>query len=140
MSSVSRVSVSSQWPATQGGGTKGSGASCANVVLTPEKEHHASILGDLSINLTPGREDREGKCENCGTAMKSNHKCDEAHKSQLDGTDDDLEKEERGTQTDYHLERDEKETQIVNFVVCCLYKDHPGNTYIQKEKYTKINQ
>ena len=41
------------------GGTRGCGASCTNLELTPEKLLHATNQGDLSLAMTPEKGGRE---------------------------------------------------------------------------------
>jgi hypothetical protein len=58
------------------GGTRGCGANCANLVLTPEKLRHASEEGDLALG-TPEKEGREEQCTICNVFMSSDHQCDD---------------------------------------------------------------
>lgn len=62
--------------ASHPGGSKGCGASCANLVLTPEKLLHASEEGDLALG-TPEKGGREEQCSNCNVFMSSDHQCEE---------------------------------------------------------------
>ena len=60
-----------------GGPSKGHpgqcGQKCFVVLKTPEKERHTSLLGDLSLTLTPGKGSREEQCVNCDADMSPNH-------------------------------------------------------------------
>ena len=57
------------------GGTRGCGASCTNIDLTPEKLLHASNQGDLSL-VTPEKGGREEQCVNCTQVMAAEHQCE----------------------------------------------------------------
>ena len=62
-----------------GGPTKGHfgpcGQKCTVALRTPEKERDLSLLGDLSLILTPGQGSREEQCKNCGAGMAPDHQC-----------------------------------------------------------------
>jgi hypothetical protein len=65
------------------GGSKGCGASCTNLALTPEKLRQASDQGDLSL-ATPEKGGREEQCENCNNVMTPEHQCEEAQETVVD--------------------------------------------------------
>jgi hypothetical protein len=65
------------------GGTRGCGANCTNIVLTPEKLRQASDQGDLSL-ATPGKGGREEQCENCNSMMTPEHQCEAAQETAED--------------------------------------------------------
>jgi hypothetical protein len=62
--------------ASHPGGSKGCGASCTNLALTPENLRHASEEGDLAL-ATPEKGGREEQCNNCNELMTSDHQCNE---------------------------------------------------------------
>ena len=57
-------------------GHKGpTGEKCGSTLPSPEKVRGSSPA--LSLQVTPGKEDRAEDCQNCGAVMSPSHQCDE---------------------------------------------------------------